>query len=50
VLLLVGITFHPLVMLLAIVVIGNRQHALSIMAHDGGHFLAAKNKWLFIVF
>ncbi|MDP2837866.1 MAG: fatty acid desaturase [Candidatus Moranbacteria bacterium] len=46
VLVLVWLTFHPLVILLAIVVIGNRQHALSIMAHDGGHFLAAKNKWL----
>ncbi len=39
-------SFHPLALIVAILVIGNRQHALSIMAHDGSHYLATKNKRL----
>jgi fatty acid desaturase len=30
----------------ALLVIGNRQHALSILGHDGGHRLVSRRKWL----
>lgn len=30
---------------LLILVIGNRQHALSILGHDGGHGLVCSNRW-----
>lgn len=32
--------------LLAALVVGNRQHALAILGHDGGHRLVCRRKWL----
>lgn len=32
--------------LLAVLVIGNRQHALSILGHDGGHRSVCRTRWL----
>jgi fatty acid desaturase len=37
---------NPLGYLLAVLVIGNRQHALAILGHDGTHFAAANAKRL----
>lgn len=37
---------HPAVYVLAVLVIGNRQHALSILGHDGGHRLVCRKRWL----
>jgi fatty acid desaturase len=31
---------------LAIMVIGNRQHAIAILGHDGGHGLASSTRWV----
>ena len=38
------IIFLLVAVFVAIFIIGNRQHALSIMGHDGAHRLAARNK------
>jgi len=38
--------FSPLAWLAACVFIGSRLHALGIMAHDGAHYLLAKNRRL----
>lgn len=35
---------HFIVWLAATVIVGNRQHALGILGHDGAHFAAAKSK------
>jgi fatty acid desaturase len=43
-----GLAFwpNPLVLLPAIVVIGSRQHALFIVAHDAAHYLLYERRWL----
>ena len=35
---------HPIAYVLAVLFVGVRQHGLFIMAHDGGHFRAARNR------
>ena len=37
---------NPLVILLAIIVIGTRQHALFVIAHDAAHYLLYENRLL----
>jgi len=37
---------HPFAYLLAVPVIGNRQHALAVLGHDGAHFTLSRSKWL----
>jgi len=37
---------HPLVVLAAMLVIGSRQHALFIIAHDAAHYLLFERRWL----
>jgi len=37
---------HPLIAALSIVVIGTRQHALFIIAHDAAHYLLYQRRWL----
>lgn len=37
---------HPLAILVAVVVIGTRQHALFIIAHDAAHYLLYQQRWL----
>jgi fatty acid desaturase len=37
---------HPLAILVAVVVIGTRQHALFIIAHDAAHYLLYQRRWL----
>lgn len=43
-----GLAFwpNPLVLLAAILVIGSRQHALFIIAHDAAHYLLFERRWL----
>ena len=36
----------PLVLLLCVVVIGTRQHALFVIAHDAAHYLLYERRWL----
>ena len=44
----VGLYFwpNPLVLLLSILVIGTRQHALFVIAHDAAHYLLYQRRWL----
>jgi fatty acid desaturase len=44
----VGLAFwpNPLVMLVCMVVIGTRQHALFVIAHDAAHYLLYENRFL----
>jgi fatty acid desaturase len=37
---------NPLVILVAVVVIGTRQHALFVIAHDAAHYLLYERRWL----
>jgi fatty acid desaturase len=37
---------NPLVLLVAVIVIGTRQHALFVMAHDAAHYLLYERRWL----
>ena len=37
---------NPLVLLLSIFLIGTRQHALFIIAHDAAHYLLYQRRWL----
>ena len=37
---------HPLVVLLSVIVIGTRQHALFVIAHDAAHYLLFGNRGL----
>ena len=37
---------NPLVLLTAIVIIGTRQHALFVIAHDAAHYLLYQPRWL----
>ena len=37
---------HPVIYFLAVFVIGTRQHALALMAHEGGHRLICRTRWL----
>ena len=37
---------NPLVILLAVIVIGTRQHALFVIAHDAAHYLLYERRWL----
>ncbi|MGH8740905.1 MAG: fatty acid desaturase, partial [Burkholderiales bacterium] len=37
---------NPLVILVSIVVIGTRQHALFVIAHDAAHYLLYERRWL----
>src|SRR5688500_18806350 len=37
---------NPLVILIAILVIGTRQHALFVIAHDAAHYLLYERRWL----
>ncbi len=32
--------------ILAVLIVGNRQHALSVLGHDGAHYAITKNRWL----
>src|SRR5262249_52477029 len=37
---------NPLVLIPAIIVIGTRQHALFVIAHDAAHYLLYERRWL----
>jgi len=37
---------NPLIILLAVVLIGTRQHALFIVTHDAAHYLLYEKRWL----
>ena len=37
---------NPLAMLLSVLVIGTRQHALFVIAHDAAHYLLYERRWL----
>ena len=37
---------NPLVILICVVVIGTRQHALFVIAHDAAHYLLYERRWL----
>ena len=37
---------NPLVILLAVLVIGTRQHGLFVIAHDAAHYLLYERRWL----
>ncbi len=37
---------HPIGYLLALLVVGNRQHALELIGHDAAHGLASRTRWL----
>jgi fatty acid desaturase len=37
---------NPLVILLCIVLVGSRQHALFVIAHDAAHYLLYESRWL----
>ncbi|MBU0799788.1 MAG: fatty acid desaturase, partial [Alphaproteobacteria bacterium] len=37
---------NPLTFVLAVLVVGNRQHALTILGHDGTHFTISKNRFI----
>ena len=37
---------QPLVILLCVILIGTRQHALFVMAHDAAHYLLYERRWL----
>ncbi len=37
---------NPLIVGLAVIVIGTRQHALFVMAHDAAHYLLYDSRWL----
>jgi fatty acid desaturase len=37
---------HPLVVALAVIIIGTRQHALFVIAHDAAHYLLYERRWL----
>jgi fatty acid desaturase len=37
---------NPLAVLLAVLVIGTRQHALFVIAHDAAHYLLYERRWL----
>ena len=37
---------NPLVILVSVVVIGTRQHALFVIAHDAAHYLLYERRWL----
>lgn len=37
---------NPLVLLVCIVIIGTRQHALFVIAHDAAHYLLYEKRWL----
>jgi fatty acid desaturase len=40
----VAIYFYPLLLPIAILLIGNRQHALAVLGHDGSHFTLSKSR------
>lgn len=37
---------HPLGYILAVLIIGNRQHALAVLGHDGSHYSISRNRTL----
>jgi fatty acid desaturase len=37
---------NPLVIALAVIIIGTRQHALFVIAHDAAHYLLYERRWL----
>ena len=37
---------NPVVLLLCVIVIGTRQHALFVIAHDAAHYLLYERRWL----
>jgi len=37
---------NPLVLIAAIIIIGTRQHALFVIAHDAAHYLLYERRWL----
>jgi fatty acid desaturase len=37
---------NPLVILLSIILVGTRQHALFVIAHDAAHYLLYETRWL----
>jgi fatty acid desaturase len=41
-----GITMNPLLILPAVLIIGNRQHALALLGHDGTHYTICNNRRL----
>src|ERR1051326_898279 len=36
---------HPIIIALAVLVIGTRQHALFVIAHDAAHYLLYERRW-----
>jgi fatty acid desaturase len=44
----IGLYFwpNPLVLLVCVIVIGTRQHALFVIAHDAAHYLLYEQRWL----
>ena len=37
---------NPLIVLIAVLVVGSRQHALFVIAHDAAHYLLYETRWL----
>jgi fatty acid desaturase len=37
---------NPLVLMIAVLVVGTRQHALFVIAHDAAHYLLYERRWL----
>jgi fatty acid desaturase len=37
---------HPMGYILAVFVVGNRQHALELIGHDAAHYLVCRRRWL----
>ena len=37
---------NPLVILVSVIVVGTRQHALFVIAHDAAHYLLYERRWL----
>lgn len=37
--------WHPLLYLLAIIILGSRYHALAVLMHDAAHYRAVSNRW-----
>src|SRR5918912_2804815 len=45
---IVGLTYwpNPLVLFICVLIIGTRQHALFVLAHDAAHYLLYDHRWL----
>lgn len=42
----IGYTWNIVVAFIGIIIIGNRQHAISLLGHEGTHYIISKNKKL----